>query len=397
MKKKKIIIGICLILIIILSVFLYKFIKVKTAKIEVVLVDDLKVNFLDDVKISSFIKNINGKLIDDAKIDTRKLGKQNIFFEYINDDNIKVKYTFDIEVVDKIAPVVWLGKSYNVVKGSEDNLLDKILCGDNYDDNPVCEIIGDYNLNEVGSYSLVFKATDSSGNVTEKNFSLNVNEPKKNQVGTTGSTKISFSDVVKDYKTNKTEIGIDVSKWQGDIDFEKLKNAGVEFIIIRVGSSSGKNGENFVDSKFVQNIQNANAAGIPVGIYFYSYASTKKRAISDAKWIIKQIKDYKVDLPIAFDWENWNSFNSFDLSFFSLTEMATSFLDTLKDAGYEVMLYSSKTYLENIWFDTSYPVWLAHYTKNTNYSGNYEYWQLCSNGKVDGIDADVDINIRYLD
>ena len=77
--------------------------------------------------------------------------------------------------------------------------------------------------------------------------------------------------------------------------------------------------------------------------------------------------------------------------------MATSFLDTLKDAGYEGMLYSSKTYLENIWFDTSYPVWLAHYTKNTNYSGKYEYWQLCSNGKVDGIDADVDINIRYLD
>ena len=132
-------------------------------------------------------------------------------------------------------------------------------------------------------------------------------------------------------------------------------------------------------------------------VYFYSYANSVDRAISDAKWIIENIKDYKVELPIAFDWENWGSFNTYELSFFGLTNMAKRFMDTVKDAGYDAMLYSSKTYLENIWMSVDYPVWLAHYTKNTNYAGDYSYWQICSNGRVDGINGDVDIDIRYID
>ena len=182
-----------------------------------------------------------------------------------------------------------------------------------------------------------------------------------------------------------------------NVDFSKLKSAGVEFVIIRIGSSTGINGENFIDSKFIQNIKNANSVGIPVGVYFYSYANSVDRAISDAKWIIENIKDYKVELPIAFDWENWGSFNTYELSFFGLTNMAKRFMDTVKDAGYDAMLYSSKTYLENIWMSVDYPVWLAHYTKNTNYAGDYSYWQICSNGRVDGINGDVDIDIRYID
>ena len=76
--------------------------------------------------------------------------------------------------------------------------------------------------------------------------------------------------------------------------------------------------------------------------------------------------------------------------------MANSFLDVFEDAGYEGMLYSSKNYLERIWLDTNYPIWLAHYTSQTNYEGDFDFWQLCNNGRVDGIDGDVDINIRYL-
>ena len=277
------------------------------------------------------------------------------------------------------------------------NLLEKIMCGDNYDSNPKCVIEGEYDLGKVGNYKLVFKAEDSSGNVSEKKFTLNVNEPSNNESSNRVKSVTKFNDVIKDYKTDNTQIGIDVSKWQGDIDFRKLKKAGVEFVIIRVGSSNGINGENFVDSKFIQNIKNANSVGIPVGVYFYSYANSVDRAISDAKWIIEQIKDYKVDLPIAFDWENWGSFNKYELSFFGLTNMAKKFMDTVKASGYDAMLYSSKTYLKNIWMSADYPVWLAHYTKNTNYTGDYSYWQLCSNGRVDGISGDVDIDIRYID
>lgn len=402
MNKKKIIIIISIVVgILLLSTggyFLYKYIRVKTAKVEVKLSEKLEANFADTLRVSSFIESINGKIVDDYVIDTDKLGKKTINFEFVNEDGIKIKYSYVIDVVDKEAPLIWLGKSYNVTKGSEDYLLDKIMCGDNYDNNPKCYIEGEYNLDEVGSYKLVFKAEDSNGNKAEKKFTLNVNEPKKG--GSNSNTEkvtTDFSQIVKDYKNDDTQIGIDVSKWQGDIDFSKLKASGVEFVIIRVGSSNGLNGENFVDSKFIQNVKNANAVGIPVGIYFYSYASTIDRAISDAKWIVEQIKDYKVDLPIAFDWENWGSFNKFDVSFFGLTNIAKGFMDTIKDAGYDAMLYSSKTYLENIWLPTSYPIWLAHYTKNTNYTGDYSFWQMCSNGRVDGISGDVDINIRYIE
>jgi len=401
MKNKKLILIICIVVgIILLSVggfLLYKYIEIKNAVVKVVLKDNLEADFADTLRVSSFIESINGKIVDDYYLNTDSLGKKKIDFEYINDDGIKIKYNYEINVVDREAPLIWLGKSYNVTRGSEDNLIDKIMCGDNYDNNPECVIEGDYNLDNVGSYNLVFKATDSSGNVSKKKFILNVNEASSKKESNGVKSVTEFSDVIKDYKNDNTQIGIDVSKWQGDIDFSKLKSAGVEFVIIRIGSSTGINGENFIDSKFIQNIKNANSVGIPMGVYFYSYANSVDRAISDAKWIIENIKDYKVELPIAFDWENWGSFNTYELSFFGLTNMAKRFMDTVKDAGYDAMLYSSKTYLENIWMSVDYPVWLAHYTKNTNYAGDYSYWQICSNGRVDGINGDVDIDIRYID
>ena len=401
MKNKKLILIICIVVgIILLSVggfLLYKYIEIKNAVVKVVLKDNLEADFVDTLKVSSFIESINGKIVNDYYLNTDSLGKKKIDFEYINDDGIKIKYNYEINVVDREAPLIWLGKSYNVTRGSEDNLIDKIMRGDNYDNNPECVIEGDYNLDNVGSYNLVFKATDSSGNVSKKKFILNVNEASSKKESNGVKSVTEFSDVIKNYKNDNTQIGIDVSKWQGDIDFSKLKSAGVEFVIIRIGSSTGINGENFIDSKFIQNIKNANSVGIPVGVYFYSYANSVDRAISDAKWIIENIKDYKVELPIAFDWENWGSFNTYELSFFGLTNMAKRFMDTVKDAGYDAMLYSSKTYLENIWMSVDYPVWLAHYTKNTNYAGDYSYWQICSNGRVDGINGDVDIDIRYID
>lgn len=401
MKNKKLILIISIVVgIILLSVggfLLYKYIEIKNAVVKVVLKDNLEADFADTLRVSSFIESINGKIVDDYYLNTDSLGKKKIDFEYINDDGIKIKYNYEINVVDREAPLIWLGKSYNVTRVSEDNLIDKIMCGDNYDNNPECVIEGDYNLDNVGSYNLVFKATDSSGNVSKKKFILNVNEASSKKESNGVKSVTEFSDVIKNYKNDNTQIGIDVSKWQGDIDFSKLKSAGVEFVIIRIGSSTGINGENFIDSKFIQNIKNANSVGIPVGVYFYSYANSVDRAISDAKWIIENIKDYKVELPIAFDWENWGSFNTYELSFFGLTNMAKRFMDTVKASGYDAMLYSSKTYLENIWMSVDYPVWLAHYTKNTNYAGDYSYWQICSNGRVDGINGDVDIDIRYID
>ena len=397
MKRKLIIIS-SITLLVILSIVgiitLNNKRKIKEAIIVISYIENREVDFLSKVKVSDFIERINGKIVDDYEIDTTVIGDKNVEFEYINDDNIKVKQEFTINVVDRVAPTIWLSGSYSVNVGSDINLQNKILCADNYDDEPKCVIEGVYNLNKKGSYPLTYKAVDSSGNETIKEFKLNVVEPSKG--GSTSIAKTNFSDIVKNYKNENTEIGLDISKWQGDVDFEKLREAGVEFVILRVGSANGIDKDRYIDSKFEQNITRANAAGIPVGIYYYSYAHTKQRAIEDALWVVEKIKDYKVDLPIAFDWENWSSYNNYHLSFYHLTEMAKSYLDVFKESGYEGMLYSSKTYLENMWMDTGYPVWLAHYTSKTNYEGKYIYWQMCNNGRVSGINGDVDIDIRYI-
>ena len=222
--------------------------------------------------------------------------------------------------------------------------------------------------------------------------------PSKSSSASTSRTKIS--DVIKYHKNENTQIGIDVSLWQGNINFEKIKEAGVEFVFLRVGYSTGQGMPNKIDNNFVKNIKEANRVGVPVGIYFYSMADSKERAVEDAKWVIDKIKDYKVDLPIAYDWERWNAYNDYHQRIYHLNENAKVFLDTVKDAGYEGLLYSSKVFLENIWYDIGYNVWLAHWLTNTanksSYKGKYEYWQMASNGKVDGIDVPVDINIRYV-
>lgn len=393
--KKRIVIGSIILLILLgFSIGIY-LLRIKFAKIVVNLTDDLTTPVGSKVKLSDFLVSINGELEEDFDIDTRKLGEQTIHFTYKNEDHIKVKYSFQIEVVDHEKPIVWLNDTYTVTKGTNKEFYKKIMCADNYDPSPNCEIIGEYDTNVLGSYPLTFQATDHSGNLLTKPFTLNVTEPKKKSSPSSPPTQTLFSEVIETYKNENTEIGIDISHWQGEIDFNALKESGVEFIIIRVGTSKGIEGENALDRKFIQNIEGAKDAEIPVGLYFYSYANSEERAKEDAEWVLEQIKDYDIDLPIAFDWENWGSYNEFHLSLMGLSSAADAFLKVIESAGYQGMLYSSKSYLEKIWYPTNYKTWLAHYTSQTNYQGNYEFWQLCSDGVINGINGAVDIDIRY--
>ncbi len=404
MKKVIMIVGIVLFIlgISIVGYKYYRWYQIKHAKIEVILKDDLTVDFLEERHISDFIERMNGQIIDDEQIDTKSIGKKEITFSFVNDDHIKVHYTFKVDVVDRVAPVIRLGSVYKVKLNAEKSFVEDIFCGDNLDSHPICTIEGDYDLGKVGDYPVSFVARDASGNTTTKNFTLRVYKPAPptSSTGTTTSkpkvTYQKFEDLKKKYKTENTQMGIDVSKWQGDIDFNALKKAGVEFIFIRVGTMKGTDGEYVLDPKFIQNIEGANRVGIPVGIYFYSYSNTVEGARKDAKWVLEQIEPYKIDLPIAFDWEDWADFNSYHMSFFGLTSMAEEFIREVEKKGYKGMLYSSKYFLEEIWFPTNYPVWLAHYTSKTNYAGKYEYWQMCSDGSVDGIKGAVDVNVRYL-
>ena len=369
--------------------------KIKNATIIVELKDDLTIPFNEECKISDFIEKINGKIVNDYEIDTTLLGVQKIDFYYINDENVKIPYFFEITVVDITAPIVWLGSSYTITTNFVGNLEEKIMCADDADDNPTCIIEGEYDTKKVGSYKLNYIATDASGNEKNWPFTLYVKKASST-ASSTVQTRTNFEDAIKNYKNENTKLGIDVSSWQGDIDFEKVKNAGVEFAILRVGSKKGSGGEYFLDSKFIRNIEGFNEVGIPVGIYCYSYAKTKEEAKEEALWVINQIKDYDVDLPIAYDWENWSSYNKYHLSLFNLTNNAKIFLDTITKYGYQGMLYSSKNYLESIWYDTGYQTWLAHYTKQTDYKGEYTFWQFCNNGKIDGINGNVDFDIMYI-
>lgn len=362
-------------------------------KIEVVLKDPLVLEFSDEKKVSDYILSINGKIVDDYVIDSTKLGPKKVSFRFINDEQKEVSYEFNLDVVDTKPPVIWLSGKYSVLVGSDESFKDRILCGDNYDSNPTCVIEGDYDLNKVGEYPLVFRATDSSGNEQVENFTLYVKESSNPSL----STKTYYSDILAKHKNEHTKIGLDVSSWQDDIDFSKIKEAGVEFMMIRIGGTKGTNGEYFMDSKFLRNIELAKQYGIDVGIYFYSYANSVEHARKDAKWIVEQIKNYKIDLPIAFDWEEWSYFNNYHMSFYELTNMANAFIEEVENAGYEGMLYSSKLYLEEVWLPIKNKVWLAHYTDQTDYQGKYQIWQLCSDGIIDGIDGFVDINVMYTD
>ena len=400
LKYKKVLKYVLISLVIIITCyFVFNFVRVKTAKVNIILKKDLTIEFASNILVSDMIKNMNGTIKNDYKIDTTKLGTKKIKFNFTNDDGITIPYSYDITIKDTTEPLIWLGNTYYVTTGSNIQLTDKILCGDNYDNKPICKIEGDYDLNQAGSYDLVFEATDKNGNINTKEFTLVVEDPHNNQSNEKNHPNIytEFEDVMKTYKTKNTKIGIDISSFQGKVDFKKLKESGVEFVMIRVGGTRGIDTDYFIDEQFENNIINANKYGIDAGVYFYSYANSIESAKKDAKWVLKKIEDYKIDLPIAFDWENWKYYNDYHLSFFGLTSMAESFADVIEDAGYQGMIYSSKTYLENIWLPSNKDIWLAHYTDKTNYQGSYRMWQMCENGRVSGISNAVDIDILYLD
>ena len=394
MNKKILIIVIVIfssLLITIGSVFLYQKYKVAHA-VKIVNIKMHEVEVYSDVMLSDLITSMNGHLIKDKKINTDMLGSYEVAFDYI-----KVNYYFSINVVDKTPPMISKPNVYNVnVNVNYDGNIEKdLFCGDNYDDNPKCYIEGEYDISKIGKYNVTFVGVDSSNNESRHNFVLNVRKKPKSSTSNNNSF-VNFSDLVEKYKTDKTKMGIDISHWQGNIDFQKVKEAGVEFVYIRGGRGNGIGGEYVIDKKFEKNIEGFNKVGIPVGVYFYSFANSVQDATEEAKWVLQHIKNYDVDLEIVFDWENWSSFQEFDLSFKKLTNLASSFGKVVKNKGYQAMLYSSKNYLENVWYPVDFPVWLAHYTDNTDYSGEYKVWQLCNNGRVDGIDDNlVDIDIMY--
>lgn len=365
---------------------------------DLILKKNITYNFRDTIHTKDLIENLNGKLVTNSLIDTNTVGKRKVQISYYNHYGfIENKYAL-VEIKDVTPPTVVVNNTYFIEKGNKYNLLDKIFCADDYDDDVTCQIIGDYNFNKVGKYPLKIVATDKSNNVTSKSFSLIVSEkkdtPKKENSEPTTIT--NFKDIYKKYKNEKTLIGLDLSKWQEEIDFDKIKSEGVEFVMIKIGGQSKKSGKIEIDPNFINNIEEALKRNMKVGVYFYSHATSTNEAKKQAEWIVKNLKDYNLSLPIAFDWENWNQYTSYHLSFHTLNQIANAFFNPLETRGYQTLLYSSKYYLDTVWYKEEYNTWLAHYTSDSKDKEEYNMWQICNDGKINGINTLVDIDIMYL-
>lgn len=358
--------------------------------------DDIPV--FQEVYVSDLISDTNVN-IEDYLLNTDVIGEKEVEFYYTYQGE-KYVYRTTVNVVDTVKPKIFGSSSRTVKVGYEGNLCNGYTYGDNYDGQVECSVEGEYDFNTVGDYDIDIVVTDASGNSTNYNVTLHVVRDitsNNNGGGGGSSSKLAFSDALTRYAGEGLELGIDVSEWQGDIDYEAVKDAGATFVMMRIGVKLDSGEDPALDKKFLDNIRKAKEVGLKVGVYLYSKALSSEEAIDEAEWILKELDGESLDLPIVFDWEIWSNWNSYHMSFHDLNKMAEDFIQTVEDAGYEGMLYGSKFYLENFWETQDFEnIWLAHYASSTDYEG-YKMWQFSNAGRINGIYGDVDLNVMVVD
>lgn len=397
-KWKRILI--LLIVIILLAFGVYKIITSITYKDNKLIYDkkDLRVNVGNTYNTKEFFKIKGGEFIT-KEIKFDKLGKQNIRVEYyIKPYKYYAEKIFD--VYDLEAPKIFTTTNLTVYEGTKkEDLVKKVISADNYDHKPKRMFLGNIDLNKEGVYNLTYLIEDKSGNKTTRPSKITVIKKKPATPGSSSTPSkpsgVPFEKIYDYFKRKDNEIGIDVSKWQRDIDFKAVKKAGASFVMIRLGTQKAFKGELLLDQYFERNYKEAKKHGLKVGVYFYSYALNKDDAIKQAKFVIKNLKGKKIDMPVAFDWEDFRFLPSIELSLNKLNDLRDAFLDSIKEAGYDAYNYSSKFYLDNIWKESSYPVWLAHYTFKTDYKGPYYMHQVTHKAVIDDINGFIDVNVYY--
>lgn len=207
--------------------------------------------------------------------------------------------------------------------------------------------------------------------------------------------------------------GIDVSKWDATVNWTKVKAAGTDFAIIRVGYRGYGNGAIYADPTYTTNIKNANKAGVPVGVYFYSQAKTTAEAKAEAKYCIDKVSGYKIQLPIVMDLEFAENSSGYTgrlynakLSKAAQTKVCLAFCETVRAAGYTPMIYANSFMLQEhtnaSTLSAACPIWMASFptsktnvtgtTYSTKYTGDYDIWQYSEWGHVSGITPAIDCN-----
>lgn len=229
--------------------------------------------------------------------------------------------------------------------------------------------------------------------VQEKDINVEAEDIQLNDVDkdSTENTKIKKSN-------DKINFGIDVSSWQKEIDWEKVKAAGVDFVIIRCGYRGAKTGVLVEDPYFYKNLTGAKEAGIDVGVYFFTQALNETEAVEEASMVLALVGDTELDYPIFIDTENTNG-RADPLDKNTRTAVCDAFCKTIERAGKKAGVYASRN-----WFNTkldddrleSHVRWVAEYASTTAYSKRYEMWQYTSSGSIDGINGRVDLDVSYI-
>lgn len=215
-----------------------------------------------------------------------------------------------------------------------------------------------------------------------------------------GSIKYSFQEDGTLVEALETR-GIDVSKWNGDIDWKAVAGAGIDFAIIRVGYRGYTGGTLVEDKYFRSNIAGATKAGIKVGVYYFTQAITEAEAVEEASAAIAAVKGYHLDYPIFVDteWSNKDKDGRADkLSKSQRTKVVKAFCKTVQNSGYRVGVYASKSwYKDNLYADelNDYFIWVAQFSTECTYTGKYDMWQYTTQGSVPGIKGNVDMNVCY--
>lgn len=194
--------------------------------------------------------------------------------------------------------------------------------------------------------------------------------------------------------------GIDVSKYQGRIDWEKVAADGVEFVFLRLGLRGYESGKLVEDETFQTNIQGALAHGIKVGVYFFSQAITQEEAVEEANFVLERIAPYQIECPVVFDVEkvNSNTARMNQLTPQERTDVTIAFMDAIEAAGYKSMFYHNmETALILLELERlqDYDRWFAYYGEDLYYPYAYGVWQYSEKGRIDGISAEVDMNIAF--
>ena len=193
-------------------------------------------------------------------------------------------------------------------------------------------------------------------------------------------------------------LGIDVSKWNQNVDWNKVKEAGVQFVIIRCGYRGSKTGVLVEDPYFRLNIKEAKEAGLKVGVYFFTQAINQAEAVEEASMVLSLTEGYELDYPIFIDTEGSGG-RADTLDAVTRTAVCEAFCETVEQAGREAGVYASRNwYYNNVDDDvlSRYTIWVAEYRKEPLYTGRYDIWQYTSSGQIDGIDGRVDLNLSYI-